>query len=231
MDLFYVILIYLGGKNMKDLSIKTVVAIGVGSAIFFVLGRFVAIPSGVPNTNFTIQYALLALFALLYGPVAGALIGLVGHILIDLSWGGSPWWSWVLASMCVGLVIGLLTNKINIEEQDFNKKSLMVFVIACLIANIFAWVVVAPGLDIVLYAEPSEKVFTQGFVAGLINFSASAIVGGLLAVAYSKTRVSAGSLTLDEETTETTEEVETTETEVTETKVELEKEIEVDPVD
>ena len=40
-------------------SIKTVVAIGIGAALFFVLGRFVAIPSPVPNTQtsvFSTQY-------------------------------------------------------------------------------------------------------------------------------------------------------------------------------
>ena len=31
-------------------SSKTFVAIGIGAALFFVLGRFVAIPSPVPNT-------------------------------------------------------------------------------------------------------------------------------------------------------------------------------------
>ena len=38
--------------NIKSNNgIKTVVAIGIGAALFFVLGRFVAIPSPVPNTN------------------------------------------------------------------------------------------------------------------------------------------------------------------------------------
>ena len=44
-------------------SIKTVVAVGIGAALFFVLGRFVAIPSPVPNTNISLQYAVLALLA------------------------------------------------------------------------------------------------------------------------------------------------------------------------
>ena len=83
---------------MKNTSIKTVVAIGIGAALFFVLGRFVAIPSGVPNTNISLQYAVLGLLAAMYGPLAGGLIGFIGHTLIDLSWGGSPWWSWVIAS-------------------------------------------------------------------------------------------------------------------------------------
>ena len=60
---------------MKNTSIKTVVAIGIGAALFFVLGRFVAIPSGVPNTNISLQYAVLGLLAAMYGPLAGGLIG------------------------------------------------------------------------------------------------------------------------------------------------------------
>ena len=39
-------------KNNNS-SIKPVVAVGIGAALFFVLGRFVAIPSPVPNTNIT----------------------------------------------------------------------------------------------------------------------------------------------------------------------------------
>ena len=41
-------------------GIKTFVAVGIGAALFFVLGRFVAIPSPVPNTNISLQYAVLA---------------------------------------------------------------------------------------------------------------------------------------------------------------------------
>ena len=62
-------------------SIKPVVAVGIGAALFFVLGRFVAIPSPVPNTNISLQYAVLGLLAAMYGPVAGGLIGFIGHAL------------------------------------------------------------------------------------------------------------------------------------------------------
>lgn len=47
--------------NMKkNNSIKTVVAIGIGAALFFVLGRFVAIPSRfrTPTSVFSMQYWL-----------------------------------------------------------------------------------------------------------------------------------------------------------------------------
>ena len=117
-------------------NIKTVVAIGIGAALFFVLGRFVAIPSPVPNTNISLQYAVLGLLAAMYGPVAGCLIGFIGHTLIDLSWGGSPWWSWVIASAVVGIVVGLFAKKIQVQEGDFGKGKVVIFTIANVIAHI-----------------------------------------------------------------------------------------------
>lgn len=180
--------------NMKKMSIKTVVAIGIGAALFFVIGRFLAIPSGVPNLNFTLQYAILALFAVLFGPIAGGLIGFIGHTLIDLSWGGMPWWSWVIASAIVGVIIGLISDKIKAEEGILGGKDLGIYAITCLVANAFAWIVVAPSLDVLIYAEPASKVYLQGVSGCLINFIASAVVGGILLLAYSKTKVKKGSL-------------------------------------
>ena len=56
---------------MKKLSVKSIVAIGIGAALFFVLGRFVAIPSGIPDTNISIQYGVLAFVAGVFGPIYG----------------------------------------------------------------------------------------------------------------------------------------------------------------
>ncbi|MRN55737.1 ECF-type riboflavin transporter substrate-binding protein [Paenibacillus sp. LC-T2] len=181
------------GKQ-KVLSIKTIVAIGIGSALFVILGRFGSIPSGVPNTNIETTYALLALFALLYGPVAGLLIGLIGHTLKDAIFYGSPWFSWVIASGLVGLIIGLLTSRISIHDGEFGKRELIRFNLAQIAANAVAWFIVAPVLDILIYAEPANKVFTQGLIAGAANIVTVAIIGSLLAVAYAKTRTKQGSL-------------------------------------
>ena len=90
----------------NKLSIKTIVAIGIGSAVFMILGRFGSLPTGIPNTNIETAYAFLALMALLYGPLAGFLIGFIGHALKDIVFFGSPWISWVFASGIVGLIIG-----------------------------------------------------------------------------------------------------------------------------
>lgn len=95
---------------MKKFSVKSIVAIGIGAALFFVLGRFVAIPSPVPNTNISVQYGLLAFLAVVYGPVVGGLVGLIGHALIDFSYGWGIWWSWVIASAVFGVLVGFATK-------------------------------------------------------------------------------------------------------------------------
>lgn len=178
---------------MKKFSVKSIVAIGIGAALFFVLGRFVAIPSPVPNTNISVQYGLLAFLAVVYGPVAGALIGFIGHTLIDLTY-GSPWFSWIIASAVFGVLMGFSGKLLKIEENEIGKKGLIKFNIAQVVSHVICWGVVAPVLDILIYNEPLDKLFAQGVVAGVSNAVTTAIVGSLLCVAYAATKTKAGSL-------------------------------------
>lgn len=175
-------------------SIKTIVAIGIGSAVFMILGRFASIPTGIPNTEIQTVYAFLALMAIIYGPLAGAAIGFIGHTLKDLTAYGSPWFSWIIASAVVGLIIGLAWNKLNINEGEFGKKKIIGFNICQVIANAVAWFIVAPGLDVLIYAEPANKVFLQGIIAGISNMITVGIIGTILLVLYSKTRTKKDSL-------------------------------------
>ena len=181
----------------KKSSIQTIVAIGIGAAVFMILGRFGSIPTGIPNTNIETSYAYLALMSVVYGPVACLLIGLIGHGLKDLVFYGMPWFSWVIASGIVGLVIGLSSKKLNIEG-GFGKKQIIIFNITQIIANAIAWFVVAPGLDIIIYAEPANKVFIQGIVGGVSNMITVAVLGTLILSTYSKVKMKSGSLRIEE---------------------------------
>ena len=180
---------------MKKFSVKTIVAIGIGAALFFVLARFVSIPSPVPNTNITTQYGLLAFMSVVFGPVAGALIGLIGHALTDFSYGWGIWWSWVIASGVFGLLMGVATKVLKMNEADMGKKGLIKFNIAQVASHIICWAVVAPVLDILIYSEPIEKLFAQGLMSAVGNAVTTAIIGSLLCVAYAATKTKAGSLT------------------------------------
>ena len=180
---------------MKKFSVKTIVAIGIGAALFFVLGKFVAIPSPVPNTTINVQYGLLAFMAVVFGPVAGALVGFIGHMLIDMAAGWGIWWSWVICSGIFGLLMGLAAKGMKMDEGKLGKKDLVVFNAAQVVIHLLCWVLLASVLDVYMMGEPWDKLFAQGLMAAIGNIVTTAIVGSLLCVAYAATKTKAGSLT------------------------------------
>ena len=178
---------------MKNDAVKKVVATGIGAALFFVLARFVAVPSGIPNTNIAFQYGIQSFFAVVYGPVVGCLSGFIGHILTDMTW-GEVWWSWALGTAVYGLIVGMFAKKINIASGEFGKKALANFALANLLANVVAWPIVAAVGDVLIYKEDFKIVAAQLTVAAIADFACAMIIGGLLLYGYSKTIAKTGSL-------------------------------------
>ena len=178
----------------KMISVRTVVAIGIGAALMFVLMRFVAIPTGIPNVNINLGLPVLAIFAAIFGPIAGFLIGLIGHTLVDLTWGWGIWWSWVISSALFGCAIGIFSKFFKIDEGEFGLKQCLIFNGVQIAVNAVVWGGIAPTLDILIYSEPADKVYLQGLVAGASNMVVVLILGSLLAFAYTKTKTRAGSL-------------------------------------
>ena len=189
--------LFLGGiwafGAKRTFTVKTIVSIAIGAALFFVLGRFASIPSGVPNTNIAIQYGVLAFIAGVFGPIAGALAGFIGHFFIDLSMGWGVWWSWVITSGFFGLAMGVLGAVLKVNKV-FDWKKILLFNMAQIIVNLLSWAVMAPILDIIIYQEDKTKVFTQGIVSAGINILATAVVGTVLFIAYGMSRPKQGSL-------------------------------------
>ena len=179
---------------MKNFSVKTIVAIGIGAALFFVLSSYVAIPTPVPNLKISVHYPVVAVMSMLFGPVAGFLMSLIGHFLSDLASGWGVWWSWIAGSAFFGLVMGLLGYKLKLSKGDFGVKGAVIFNVVQIIAHLIAWGFIAPGLDILVYDEPAEKIFLQGAVGSVGNILSTAIVGTILCFAYAATRAKKGSL-------------------------------------
>lgn len=182
----------------KKFGVKQVVAIGIGTALFIVLTN-VQIPVGfIPNTALQTRAAVLAFFAAVFGPVVGGVVGLLGHALGDALFYGSIWWSWVFPEAVFGVAVGLFAAKYKVKEGSFGGKEIAMFNIVQVIGNVVAWGLVAPVLDIVIYAEPAKKVFTQGITAALLNIVIIGILGTLLLVAYSKVGAKSGSLSKED---------------------------------
>ena len=172
-------------KKLFEFKTKTIVATGLGAALFTLLFMYVKIPTA---------YGIGAFFAALFGPIAGGLIAFIGHALSDSIQYGSAWWSWVIASGLSCFLIGFVYPKMRVEEGVFGKKDIIRFNVYQIVANAISWAVVAPILDIVVYAEPVNLVFTQGIVATIMNAISAGVIGSVLLVLYSKTRSKKGSL-------------------------------------
>lgn len=65
-------------------------------------------------------------------------------------------------------------------------------------ANAVAWILVAPVLDIVIYAEPANKVFLQGIWAFVGNIIIAGVLGSLLGYAYTKISGKSSSLSKED---------------------------------
>lgn len=182
-------------KKLFDFKTKTIVATGLGAALFMLLFMYVKVPTGIPETQIQTAYGVGGFFAALFGPIAGALIAFIGHFLSDSVQYGSAWMSWVIASGVTCFVIGLVYPKLKVEEGQFNGKDMVLYNVYQIVGNIIGWVIVAPVLDIVIYAEPANLVFTQGVVAAVSNAVSAGVIGTILLKLYSKAHASKGSLT------------------------------------
>lgn len=182
-------------KERKPVSpTRAVVATAIGAALFFVFFYFVKIPSPIPQTNIQFAYAISAFVGTVFGPVVGGLSAFIGHVLNDALAGYGLWWSWIIASGVAGLLGGLAYFMVNVEKGYLTTSDYIKFNLTQIIAQAIAWIGVAPILDIVIYNEPTNLVFTQGAFAFVSNTILTCIVGSILLALYARTRTTEGSL-------------------------------------
>ena len=160
-------------------TVKRIGAIAAGSVLFFLLGRYVTIPSPIPTVNICVQYGLLAFLAVVCGPLTGSITGLIGHILIDLS-GGQMFWSWILATAAFGGLLGVLANVTRLDPAHRDREMLVHFNLCQVATHVVCWAGIAPVLDILFYNENMDTIFAEGLTAALSNAVTTAIVGSAL---------------------------------------------------
>jgi len=181
---------------MKKFSAKMVVVIAIGAALYGVGGLPVF---GIPifaETTLKPAMAILAIFAALYGPIVGFLVGILGHFITDLFAGWGVWLTWVLGSGIVGLVIGLFKKftKERLEKGEFPVKDIVVFILLALVGN-FVGYSISAFLDYVLYAEPASKVIAQQLIIASTNTVLIAVIGSLILGLIAKRKKQGSNLT------------------------------------
>ena len=159
----------------KHLYLMIINALGI--AMFFVIGKFIAIPTPIPNFALFLQYAILLVFGFYYGPIAGLIIGFFGHLFIDLLSGYGLWFSWIISSGLFGLAVGGASKLANHLGQPFKPLKMVLFCGLVTIAGAICWLVIAPIGDILFYQEPYDVVFLEGLVALASNVITALIIG------------------------------------------------------
>ena len=184
-------------KEMWKLSPKNIAALGIGSAVFVIVGRFASIPSGLQNTNFELVYAFLAMIAMIYGPTVGFGVGFIGHLLLDFIMYGQPWWHWDFAAGFLGFFIGLYALKVNLDQGEFDTKEMVIFNVVQFVANALVWFLLGALGDMILDSEPASKVFAQAGLTTLMDGLTILVLGTILLKLYAGSRVKKGSLHKD----------------------------------
>ena len=164
-------------------TVKRIGTIAAGSVLFFLLGRYVTIPSPIPTVNICVQYGLLAFLAVVCGPLTGSMTGLIGHILIDLS-GGQMFWSWIIATTAFGGLLGVLANVTRLDPAHRDREMLVHFNLCQVATHVVCWAGIAPVLDILFYNENMDTIFAEGLTAALSNAVTTAIVGSSMLAIY-----------------------------------------------
>lgn len=185
------IIFFFSKKFGKPMSTKTVVAVGIGAALYAALST-IAIPIG-PNTSFRLAIILLPIFGAFFGPTAGFLVGFIGHALNDAFLWGNVWWSWVFMSAMLGFFGGFVRMDRRFDPLSgmCNKFNILSMYLWTAVGT-FVGSVMAYFGDVYLYGEPAEKLFIQITLANISNLVVIFVVGipavALIAKSRSKSK-------------------------------------------
>ena len=164
-------------ESIFKFDTKTVVALGIGSALYGVLG-VLGFPIG-PNLYIKPALAILVIFSTMFGPVVGFIVGFIGHVISDAIAGFGIWWGWVLADAIIGLFSGLVFCKkdFNLKNGLATKKHMIYLGITGTIGMIIG-ISIAGLFDVYVMNEPVNKIIFQ-VVWGIVADVAVLLVIGI----------------------------------------------------
>ena len=174
---------------MKTLSVRTVVVVAIGAALYGIGGLPVF---GVPifaETTLKPAMAILAIFAAMYGPIVGFLVGFLGHLITDLFAGWGVWLTWVLGSGIVGVAIGILPmiTRRRLDEGECPVADIVKFIVLAFVGN-FVGYAISALLDYLIYAEPAGKVIAQQLIISSTNTVMIGVIGTAVLIYIAKRR-------------------------------------------
>jgi energy-coupling factor transport system substrate-specific component len=175
-------------QGLFSINRRMLIATAIGAVLFTLLSRYVYFPTPVEGTLFFPSYALLGLFAALFGPISGGLISLSGMIIVGV-WLNNIYISYTIASVICGIIYGFAKKYVHADRGEFGYSGVIAYNITQIAGNLISWGLVAPVLELALNpGRPPAEVFLQGITASLVDILSAEFIGTPLLFAYSVIR-------------------------------------------
>lgn len=149
-----------------------------GALLYFSLGNLIHLPA-IFGFSFRFEFALLGMLAVVYGPITGLCVAVLGELLLAAA-GGGFWWSVIAASAFVGFGTGVACNGRFRRDGGFSGRVLGLYIIGGLVVHAIAWVVVCPALDLLFYRESLDNLLQRGMAQTIANLLVALVPGSLV---------------------------------------------------
>lgn len=148
-------------KILGEWNTRTIVGVAIGVALFGVLMVYGGVKV-FTNTSLTSAYVVVAVVAVLFGPVPAAITAGLGNVLADLIGGWGFWFDWSAGNLVLGFLTGLgcVVGGANVKEGKFDAKNAIIYAVFVLLGCGLAFGVVTPILTYLFYS--SELTITWG---------------------------------------------------------------------
>lgn len=157
-------------------STKNICIYGIGISLYVIMSAMLSIP--IPNSfaHIDLGYAIMTIYAYIYGSIAGFVIGTFGRILVDLlMYGGLGTPGWLIASACMGYAIGVIFMYL----KNLNSKYIFITLssIFILIVNAILLIGFAPYISSLWNGTSYLAVLPTGFSAFVTDSISIIFVG------------------------------------------------------
>ena len=153
-------------------NVKKIALLGIGIALYFVLGMAVKIPL-ISHIQTDLGYITFGVFLYLLGPVA-CVVGVVGCLFESLLVSGWIPVGWMIGQLVIGIICGISYKKI---------KSLSINIIITVVAVFLGVGIIKTGIECVLYTIPLLVKFPKNAIAFIAD-TIPMIIGLLIAWKY-----------------------------------------------
>jgi len=162
-------------SSIKPVYKKMLYTLGAIVA-FYMTARYALIPTGVKGVYIFLQYWILVYMAARFGPVSGGLTGFFGHLLFECSKNDSIKWSWIIGSTILGILIGVLVKKYEVDITMTSEKGVrMKFAVINIISQLLVWCIIVPILNMTMYHMSFWNAMKRGAFAAVNDIITSVI--------------------------------------------------------